>query len=163
MEVDKNKRDRGKLIRAIVLVPVILFLFWYWARTFKVEEKKSIWNYAPPPDFYMSGKPILLVFVAADCTPCDDEIKHLVKFHDEFKEKVKIVLALLESEDVDTFARRYGIQFQIIPGANDFAKRMGVKSLPTNFIIRRNGVVEKRIPESLTFKMMAKEFGEVVP
>jgi peroxiredoxin len=88
-------------------------------------------------------------FWATWCPPCREEIPDLVGFHDDFKDKGVVVLAvnLREPEDhVRDFAKDAQMDFPIVCDfSGDVANAYEVEAIPTTVIVDRSGTIRSRI------------------
>jgi len=92
------------------------------------------------------GKVVLLNFWATWCGPCKMEIPWFVEFERRYKDQGFAVLGISMDEDgwevVKPFMSRLGINYRILMGNDSVAQAYGgVDSLPTTFVIDRDGSV----------------------
>lgn len=92
------------------------------------------------------GKVIVMDFWATWCAPCRTEIPELIKLNNEYKKKGVIVIGigLDDKERLADFSREYNINYDILVGTQDIAKRYGVKGIPTTYIIDKKGRIVKK-------------------
>jgi thiol-disulfide isomerase/thioredoxin len=92
------------------------------------------------------GKVIVMDFWATWCAPCRSEIPELIKISNEYKEKGVIVIGigLDDKERLADFSREYNINYDILVGTQDIAKRYGVKGIPTTYILDKTGRIVKK-------------------
>lgn len=118
----------------------------------------SIKNGVKPPDIILptpsgenidltqyKGKVILLNFWATWCGPCRKELPELASLEKEFGQDVFIVLAINMKEPIEkvkTFVaeRRLGLRV-LLDRSGKVSKRYGVRALPANILIGRDGKV----------------------
>lgn len=65
----------------------------------------------------LQGKTVLINFWATWCGPCREEMPHLVKVYDQYKDQGFIVLSVDEQEDANTvqkFVDQYGMRFPVV-------------------------------------------------
>lgn len=92
------------------------------------------------------GKAVLLNFWATWCGPCAIEIPWFKEFEQQYKSRGFEVLGVSMDEDgwkvVKPYVTEHQINYRIVLG-NDSVSQLygGVESLPTSFIIDRNGKV----------------------
>ncbi len=99
------------------------------------------------------NKVILLNFFATWCPPCKAEIPHLVNLQNKYKNNFQVISVLLEqgksTSQLKEFIKEYNINYTIVNSNENYniAKAIGgVKSIPTMFIINKNGkIMEKYI------------------
>lgn len=113
---------------------------------------------APPVDFLLSdlngrrvrlseqkGKVVLLSFWTTWCPDCRREMPGLEELHQQFKDRPFALLAvdLRESpHTVRTFFDRYRLDFAaLLDQDGETARRFGIRSIPTSFIIDRDGAM----------------------
>ncbi len=92
------------------------------------------------------GKVVLLNFWATWCGPCAIEIPWFVEFERRHKDRGFAVLGISMDEDgweaVRPFMSRVGMNYRVLMGSDDVARAYGgVDSLPTSFLIDREGQV----------------------
>jgi peroxiredoxin len=90
------------------------------------------------------GKVVLLNFWATWCGPCKVEIPWFMEFERKHKDRGFAVVGVSMDEDgwqvVKPFASKLGINYRILLGSDSIAQLYGgVDSLPTTFIIDREG------------------------
>ena len=90
------------------------------------------------------GKVVLLNFWATWCGPCKVEIPWFVEFERKNKDKGFAVVGVSMDEDgwqtVKPFVSKLGINYRILLGSDSIAQLYGgVDSLPTTFVIDREG------------------------
>jgi peroxiredoxin len=95
----------------------------------------------------MKGKVVLINFWATWCPPCKAEMPSLNSLYNEYKERGLVVLAVSmdrkENEVID-YIRRNDFNFRVLLDPRmKAAENYGVFSLPTSFIVDKNGVVIK--------------------
>jgi cytochrome c biogenesis protein CcmG, thiol:disulfide interchange protein DsbE len=98
----------------------------------------------------LRGQVVLLNFWATWCPPCKAEMPDLQALYQEQAGRHKFTVLGVDVEENQTatqaFAKQYGLTFPLLPDAagqvsND---RYSIRSIPTSFIIDRNGVVRYR-------------------
>jgi len=92
------------------------------------------------------GKVVLLNFWATWCGPCKIEIPWFADFERRYKDRGFAVLGVAMDDDgwsvVKPYLEKNKINYRIAVGNDDLAKSYGgVESLPTTFIIDRDGTV----------------------
>jgi cytochrome c biogenesis protein CcmG/thiol:disulfide interchange protein DsbE len=102
------------------------------------------------------GKVVLLNFWATWCGPCVVEIPWFVEFERRYKDQGFAVLGISMDEDgwdvVRPFMSRLGVNYRVLMGDDRVARDYGgVDSLPTTFMIDREGKVA-RVHVGLTSK-----------
>ncbi len=91
------------------------------------------------------GKPVILHFWASWCPPCRSEMPDLVKWIEQHPE-VKVVMISLDNDkdDARKFFEKQGIKQPLNMGRMRDTSRLGVRGLPSTFIIGADGEVKKR-------------------
>lgn len=93
------------------------------------------------------GKVVMLNFWATWCGPCKREIPDFIELQNEYRDKgFEIVGVSLdqpgEEGAVVQFVSQYGINYDVLHGDGDIAQAYGgVRSIPTTFLIDREGNV----------------------
>jgi peroxiredoxin len=94
------------------------------------------------------GKVVVLDFWATWCPPCRQEIPGFVALHSQYKDQgVEVVGVTFDDgwEPVKPFVQNYGINYTVVMGDQDVAKRFGnINGIPTTFVIDRDGVIRKK-------------------
>jgi peroxiredoxin len=89
-----------------------------------------------------AGTPIVLNFFAKSCVPCRKEMPDLQRIHDEVGDRV-VVLGVNQGdteEDAAAFVQELGVTYPIgRDPSGDFARELGVDSLPGTVFITRQG------------------------
>lgn len=123
--------------------------------------QKSTSNRKPAPDFTLKdadgqnvklsdyrGKVVLLNFWATWCGPCQLEIPWFIDFQKEYKSQGLEVIGVSMDDDgwaaIKPFVAAHKINYRILLG-NDSVTQLygGIDSLPTTFLIDRNGRIAK--------------------
>ena len=96
------------------------------------------------------GKVTLVVFWATWCKPCLVEIPILNDLHETYGEQgFRVVSILLDDPDgtkAPVFMERYGVVYPVlIDDGKTEALFGGLRALPTNFLVGRDGKVKKRL------------------
>jgi thiol-disulfide isomerase/thioredoxin len=93
----------------------------------------------------LRGEVVVLDFWASWCAPCRRELPRLDALHDEIAGKGGRVLAVSIDEDrqnVDLFARRYGLRLPIaLDGPNGLARELDLRHVPLVMVVDRDGSV----------------------
>lgn len=94
------------------------------------------------------GRVVLLNFWATWCPPCREEMPSLNRLHRKFRDQGFVVVAVAtdrRSSDVKEYLAKHPVDFQVLIDTEMKTSRLyKVFSLPTSFLIDRNGVILKR-------------------
>jgi peroxiredoxin len=90
------------------------------------------------------GKVVVLNFWATWCPPCRREIPDLVALHTKYADQGVVVIGVSLDEGgaagVQSFATKSGIHYPLVMGDQQTAQAYGgISSIPTTFIIGRDG------------------------
>lgn len=99
------------------------------------------------------GQVVLLNFWATWCPPCKAEMPSMEKLYNKLKDQGFTILAvsLDKSGDlVKNFQNQYNYSFPIFfDQGNRAAKRFQIRSIPTSYILDKNGIVRETIKGSI--------------
>lgn len=134
----------------------------------------------PAPDFSLKdangrtvalsdyrGKVVLLNFWATWCGPCKLEIPWFVEFERAYKDRGFAVLGVSMDEDgwdaVKPFLAEMGVNYRVVLGDEKIAQAYeGVESLPTSFLIDREGNIAAVHIGLVSRKTYEKDLGELL-
>jgi thiol-disulfide isomerase/thioredoxin len=106
--------------------------------TLKQDQPTALKQYA--------GKVVYLDFWASWCAPCRTSFPLLNKLHEKLKAKGFEVVAINLDEDkanAEKFLKEFPVGFSVLRDAKgEWADQFVVESMPTSFIIDKNGVVQ---------------------
>ena len=95
---------------------------------------------------YRGKKAVLLNFFATWCGPCHQETPHLVALKHKYEDQpVEIVAVCLDADNtkaVGDFIAQYKIKHPVLKGTEEVANTYGVKGIPANVVIDKQGVVK---------------------
>jgi cytochrome c biogenesis protein CcmG/thiol:disulfide interchange protein DsbE len=154
---------RSKLVSSIAFCAAAALFFWSCTRTSASNDEsgvravRTLKDRKPAPDFKLKdaggqvvklsdykGKVVLLNFWATWCGPCTLEIPWFEQFQQDYRSKGFEVLGVSMDEDgwevVKPYIAEHKINYRVLLG-NDSVGELygGVDSLPTTFIIDREG------------------------
>jgi cytochrome c biogenesis protein CcmG/thiol:disulfide interchange protein DsbE len=107
----------------------------------------------------LRGKPVIVNFWATWCPPCREEMPAMQKFYEENKKDVEILSVHLTSQDqrqkVEPFIKKYGLTFPVVlDEKGKVLKLYNIQTIPTSYIIDRDGVIRKKVIGPMTYKQM---------
>jgi thiol-disulfide isomerase/thioredoxin len=96
----------------------------------------------------LRGKVVLVNFWATWCPPCRAEVPDLVRLQDKYRDQL-VIIGISEDEDnlgaVRRFVADHGVNYAIAMATPALATVFpGVSSLPTTFVLDRNGLIVQR-------------------
>ncbi|MCB2203626.1 TlpA family protein disulfide reductase [bacterium] len=115
----------------------------------------------------LKGKVVVLNFWATWCPPCKAEIPDLKRVYDKYGEKgVEILGVSLDNKGwsvLKPFVEKWDINYPIVLGGIDIARDYGnVRSIPTTFIINREGKVIDRHVGSIKEDVLVSKFEKLL-
>jgi peroxiredoxin len=147
----------------IVLLSVALASLLVWtactSRSVKADSVKPDKDRKPAPEFTLKdangqtvhlsdykGKVILLDFWATWCGPCKIEIPWFMEFESQLKDRGFAVLGVSMDEDgwnaVKPYIQQLKVNYRVLLGNDQVGELYGgVESLPTTFLIDRQGKI----------------------
>jgi len=152
-------RTRHHLLRNF-FIPISLLLF--YATLVACSDSGRQEKGSKAPDFTLKdlsgksvslsdckGKVVLVDFWATWCPPCRNAIPHLSAMYKNYREKGFEILGISLDQgsvgDVTAFVRGAGIEYPILIGTPDVARKYMVNPIPASFIIDREGNLRDKI------------------
>ena len=98
---------------------------------------------------WLRGRPVVIVFFASWCHPCEEELPVLERFEREVGGRLRVVGVSYHdlASDSTAFVRRLGVTFPALLDSPDgpIAQRYGVRGIPQTLFVDARGVVRGRI------------------
>ena len=91
------------------------------------------------------GKVVLINFWATWCPPCREELPHIQRFHEQYRDKGLVVLAIStdrDKEKVRPFMEKHGYTFPVLFADGKVASAYKVRGIPVVYLIDREGAVQ---------------------
>lgn len=114
------------------------------------------------------NKIVILNFWATWCPPCKAEMPDMQEFYENHKDEgVEVIAVNLTSaekskEDVQKFIDEYNIQFTIpLDQTGAAGQQYEIYSIPSSFIIDRNGTIRQRVIGPMSYEWMVSEVKEL--
>lgn len=97
-------------------------------------------NAIDPESF--QGEVVFLNFWATWCPPCVAELPEIQGIYDAYGDRVKFVLITSQTpSEVDQFMADKGYQLPVYYGGRNLPEKLAVKSIPTTYIIAKDGSI----------------------
>jgi len=93
----------------------------------------------------LRGRRVILDFWATWCPPCVQEIPHFIELHEETSRDELMIVGVSDEEEgtLKSFVQKQGINYPIGTVEEDLPSPYAdVMSIPTTFVIDRNGVIQ---------------------
>lgn len=108
------------------------------------------------------GKILLVTFFASWCAPCLQEIPMFKELHRKFEAQGFSIVALSLDESgsgpVASLVRRAGINYPVLMADASTAKNFGgVVSVPTSFLVNKEGHVVKKYPGYVPITLLERD------
>ncbi|WP_051912676.1 TlpA family protein disulfide reductase [Carnobacterium funditum] len=108
------------------------------------------------------GEKVFLNFWASWCPPCRVEMPHLKEFSETQDDVVVLGVNVTTSEtdltNVQSFLNEFDVEYKNVYGTQKMFNLYRVQSLPTSYIIDREGVIQERIVGPVTQDILDTKF-----
>lgn len=111
---------------------------------------------------------VILNFWATWCPPCKAEMPHMQEFYEDQKDKDVVILAVnltaaeKSTNVVNEFVKDYQLTFPILMDKEgEIGEIYQVTTIPTSYIINRNGIIKQRIVGPMSKDMMTKLINDI--
>ncbi len=105
------------------------------------------------------GKIVVLNFWSSWCTPCQEEVKELNRFYEDFRDSV-VLLGINVWDDKGkalSFMKKYGINFPVLHAKNSpITVDYGINGVPETVIIDSTGVIRFHFKGPITYEILGK-------
>lgn len=93
----------------------------------------------------LRGRVLVINFWFTACKPCIQEMPHLNKLVEEYKNNEVVFLAPApESESqIKKFLKKYSFDYNIVPSSIDLITAMNIENFPTHLIIDKEGIIRQ--------------------
>ena len=108
---------------------------------------KDVLGLTAPLSFFYNKKPVVLVFFSPKCSHCQQEVKALKKFHNQYKKDVYIISLVSgkSTSSIKEYGRQNKINFILATDKNaSILNSYNVPSVPYHIIINKRGEIVKR-------------------
>lgn len=174
-----NKKKKRRITRTIILAILGMAVVYTLYTNLTKESRGTLKEGDVAPDFVLTdlsgeerrlsdykGKGVFLNFWGTWCEPCKEEMPHMEKMSQEYKEKGVEILAVNVGESdfqVRTFMEQYKLTFPIaIDSRKEVQTAYGINPLPTTFMISPEGKVAKIVVGGLVEEDQVRELFKTV-
>ncbi|MGA1931144.1 TlpA family protein disulfide reductase [Arcobacter sp. YIC-464] len=112
---------------------------------------------------------VLLNFFATWCPPCKAEIPNLITLQEKYQGQFKVISVLLEkdktNEEISKFAKEFNINYDVTNSTENFklSDKIGpIKSIPTMFMLDKNGEVFQKYVGIVPVEMMELDINKLL-
>ena len=142
-------------MKKIVLIMLLMFGASYSALAIEYSWENSAGKTVSASSF--KGKPVVFHFWASWCPPCRKEMPALVKWMGEHPDVQMVVLSLDRSRaSAEDFYKKHDIKIPINMGKMSQTSSLGVRGLPSTFIMGADGEIIKRYTGDIDWSDPAK-------
>ncbi len=120
--------------------------------SYQLRDSDYIWDIrsadgAPVSPESLKGEVIFLNFWGTYCPPCLAEMPEIQRIYNDYGDKVRFILVSAEQQSkVDSFLEDKGYDLPSYFGGRNLPDALSVRSIPTTFIISRDGwIVSKKV------------------
>jgi len=95
----------------------------------------------------LRGQPVIIDFWATWCPPCEFQVPELNAFYQDHRERVEVLGVSVDTEGpevVEAWTEEKGVEYPILLGDEDLARRFGAVGFPTLVIVDAKGRIDSR-------------------
>jgi len=111
--------------------------------SFSLRDEKGVYRKI---EELQAGRPLVISFFRTDCAPCKEELPHLQALYAKYTGRLAVAMILEDAEGhklFEPYRSRHGITFPQFHDAMGIVKvRLGIKALPTVFIVAGDGTIK---------------------
>jgi len=178
---DRGSRGTRNWIWAAAAAMVVCACLLTFPRIWSAASMRVVKDGQPAPDFNLRdstgaevklsdyrGKAVLLNFWATWCRPCKVEVPMLMEFENRYKSGGLAVIGVSMDDDgwksVMPYIAKNKLNYPVVIGSQELAKKYGAESLPMTMLIDREGrlagvhlgLVEEKTWESEIDRLLTK-------
>lgn len=116
----------------------------------------------------LSGKKVLLNFWASWCGPCKDEMPHMQKVYEQYKDKgveivaINLTIGKESSEDAQQFVDEYGLTFPVpLDIGGKVQEAYEIFPIPTSYFIDADGIIQSKYLGPMTEEYIINELNKL--
>ena len=152
---DFEKKHWIQVVPVVVSVLAVIFA-WQAGSAFCGSKKPAKASQTLAPNFTLDalnggtkslkdyrGKVVLVDFWSIKCPPCRRAVPHLVTLYNKYKDQGFVALGVSfdrkDMEDLKSFVSEFDVDYPILLGTMDVARAYGVRSIPSMFLLDKQG------------------------
>ena len=111
------------------------------------------------------GKPIVLCFFMANCPACKNEVPNLNTVYQKYHESDQLmVVGIGIRSGIAEFVQTQGSQYLVLQDDENetVSDLYGVRGVPHNVFINRQGIITRQIEKSLSFSELEQYIKEIL-
>ncbi|RSL32305.1 thiol-disulfide oxidoreductase ResA [Salibacterium salarium] len=175
-----SKKRNRLIMRSSILGVIAVALGYVFYTNFMSGQETDVHEGEVAPNFVLQnmdgeeveledlrGKGVFLNFWGTYCPPCEDEMPHMEKQYEKYKDRGVEILAVNVGESdlaVERFVNRYDLTFPVLLDENkDVLDHYGIGPLPSTFLIDEDGVVQRVLLGGMTEENIGEYMEEIEP